>query len=44
MPQLKLAVIGTGNIVTLERKGPGKERGGAHIPCLNELPDKYENF
>jgi len=42
MSQLKMAVIGTGNIVTLERKGPGKEHGGAHIPCLNELPDKYE--
>ncbi|MBS3763350.1 MAG: Gfo/Idh/MocA family oxidoreductase [Planctomycetes bacterium] len=42
MSRVQLAIIGTGNIVTLERKGPGKERGGAHIPCLNQLPDKYE--
>lgn len=42
MAALRLAIIGTGNIVTLERKGTGKERGGAHIPCLNQLPDKYE--
>ncbi|MBI2195395.1 MAG: Gfo/Idh/MocA family oxidoreductase [Planctomycetes bacterium] len=42
MSRLRLAVIGTGNIVTLERAGPGKDRGGAHIPCLNELPDLFE--
>jgi len=41
MSKIRMAIIGTGNIVTLERKGKD-ERGGAHIPCLNELPDLFE--
>lgn len=42
MSKIRLAIIGTGNIVTLERKGKGSERGGAHIPCANELADLFE--